>query len=459
MLLKIKVIIASVLDVLILVYFFLTIFIAFFGGFSVAIFEHEVSATSVYKPVSTLLVLFVLKLFTADFKKEFEKNKMLTLGTLLIIILLCEGLARVYYSFFVPQDLAWASENLVMKRTPNPDHLFGIDTIRLSKNKKITYEYTPGVRGHLEYWPKDVLLNINQLGFRDEEEKNYAKDKGKFRIVGIGDSVMMGQGVDFKDTYGEVLENELNRKSQKSGMGIEFEFINLAVGGYNTTMEVETFFQKGISFNPDLVIISYVPNDFDLPNFIIKKENPWVSKKSYAVFYLNKRLKILANTKYGKFLGNAAWKNQKKGLGILGLDMAMWRNTKHSNPIANEYESVPDDYKFMVGIDAYVREMKRLKQKCDELKVPLILVLDVPEAKVIENRENIPIQTATKLGIPIVKDHREVRNFLKERDANLDVNPRFFCVSNEDCHPNKWGHLIKGKKLATFISANHLSPN
>ena len=132
-----------------------------------------------------------------------------------------------------------------------------------------------------------------------------------------------------------MLENELNRKSQERGMDIKFEFINLAVHGYNTTMEVETFFQKGSQFNPDLVIISYVPNDFDLPNFIIKKENPWISKKSYGVFYINKHLEILANTKYGKFLGNAAWKNQKKDWGILGLDVAMWRNVKYGNPIGN----------------------------------------------------------------------------------------------------------------------------
>ena len=293
---------------------------------------------------------------------DIEKNKVLTVGTLLIIMFSCEGLARVYYNLFVPQDLAWASENLVMKRTPDPDHLYGIDTIKLSSNKRITYEYIPGVRGYLENWPKGVLVNINQSGFRDDEEKEYVKDKDKYRIVGIGDSVMMGQGVKFKDSYGEVLEDELNKISQKDKLGVKFEFINLAVGGYNTTMEVETFLKKGILFNPDLVIISYVPNDFDLPNFIIKKENPWVSKKSYAVFYINKRLKVLANTKYGKFLGDTTWKNKKKSLGVFGLDMAMWRNTKSGNPIGNEYEFVPDDYKFMVGVEAYVREMKRLKK-------------------------------------------------------------------------------------------------
>jgi len=258
---------------------------------------------------------------------------------------------------------------------------------------------------------------------------------------------MMGMGVDFEDTYGEVVERELNLRSKENKMDVNFEFINLAVHGYNTTMEVETFFQKGIPFDPDLVVISYVPNDFDLPNFIIKKEDPWMSKKSFAVFYINKRLEILANTKYGKFLGNAAWQNQKQDRGVWGLDMALWRNAKE--------EFVPDDYKFMVGMEAYVREMKRLKQKCDEMKIPLVLVFDVPEEKVVENRERIAIQTARELNIPVIKDYEEVRAFLKEQNTG----PEFFCILSHDCHPNKWGHLIKGKKLASFIYDNDITSN
>tara|TARA_B100000315_G_scaffold156642_1_gene145155 strand:- start:87 stop:1454 length:1368 start_codon:yes stop_codon:yes gene_type:complete len=450
---KIKSTTSSISDFLILVYFFLIFYIILFGGFSIIVVGHEVSATSVYKPVSTLLILFIIKLLVANYKKEIEKKKILLASTLLFMMFISEVLARGYYGFFVPQDLAWASKNLSAKRKPNPDQLFGIDMIRVSSNKKITYEYIPGIKGYAANDPKRVPQSINNLGFIDDEDKTHTKSRGKFRIVGIGDSVMAGQGVHFKDTFGEVLERELNQRLKEEEMGTEVEFINLAVGGYNTTMEVETFFQKGIKFDPDLVIISYVPNDFNLPNFIIKKENPWVSKKSFAIFYINKRLQILANTKYGKFLGNITWQNQKKHLGVVELDMAMWRNKGASNPIGNNYEFVPEEYKFMVGIEAYLREMKRLKQKCDDLKIPLILQLDVPEEKVVENRERIAIQTAKELNIPLIKDHKEVRDFLKKRNAL----PEFFCVSDKDCHPNKWGHLIKGKKLASFIYANYLS--
>ena len=106
-----------------------------------------------------------------------------------------------------------------------------------------------------------------------------------------------------------------------------------------------------------------------------------------------------------------------------GLDMALWRNAKE--------EFVPDDYKFMVGMEAYVREMKRLKQKCDEMKIPLVLVFDVPEEKVVENRERIAIQTARELNIPVIKDYEEVRAFLKEQNTG----PEFFCILSHDCHP------------------------
>ena len=147
----------------------------------------------------------------------------------------------------------------------------------------------------------------------------------------------------------------------------------------------------------------------------------------------------MAGTKFGKIFTNVTKKNQKKDLGLWGLDMAMWRNVKLENPIGNEYELVPDDYRFMVGIDAYIREMKRLKQKCDELELPLILQFDVPKEKIMEDRENIVIRTAKELNIPIVVDHEEVEKFLKERNAN----PEFFCILRNDCHPNKWGHLIK----------------
>jgi len=153
-------------------------FIIFFGGFSVSIAGNEFSATSVYKPLVSILILFIVKLFVADFKKEVEQKKALLSGTFLAIFFTCEFLARVYYSVFVPQDLFWASKNMVLKRTKSEKFYF-IDAIKLSNNKSITYEFLPSFKGYLEKWPEGILLNINQMGFRDDEEKTFLKDKRK----------------------------------------------------------------------------------------------------------------------------------------------------------------------------------------------------------------------------------------------------------------------------------------
>ena len=122
-LLTIKLLLSYFLDLLILVYFLLIFFIILFGGFSVVIIGQEVSATSVYKPVVSLLVFFLVKLFVADLRKEIEKIKTVLSGTFLLIFFVCEVLSRIYYSAFVPQDLFWASQNMVMPRTSSKKNI------------------------------------------------------------------------------------------------------------------------------------------------------------------------------------------------------------------------------------------------------------------------------------------------------------------------------------------------
>ena len=142
----IKSTISPVSDFLIVVYFFLVFFIILFGGFSIIVVGHEVSATSLHKPVSTLLILFIIKLLVANRKKEIEKKKILLAGTFLFMMFLFEGLARGYYAFFTPQDLASATKNLSIKRKSNPDQLFIIDMIRASDNKKLPMSISPALK-------------------------------------------------------------------------------------------------------------------------------------------------------------------------------------------------------------------------------------------------------------------------------------------------------------------------
>jgi lysophospholipase L1-like esterase len=128
---------------------------------------------------------------------------------------------------------------------------------RLSRNKKMGYEPTPGYK-----FKGDNLLfhdyrgeETNRLGFRDVDH-SLRKAKGTFRILVLGDSISIGLYIKkYSETFPFLLEKNLLDKSK------EVEVINMGVVGYNTLQEVEMLKERGLPFKPDLVLISYCLND------------------------------------------------------------------------------------------------------------------------------------------------------------------------------------------------------
>jgi lysophospholipase L1-like esterase len=127
---------------------------------------------------------------------------------------------------------------------------------RLSTNPKIGYEPVPD----LDYDGKslhfyDYRGASNSLGYRDYEHER-SKPDGRYRIAVIGDSIAAGHYIPKSEQmFSSVLEAELKNK------GIDAEVMNFAVSGYNTQQEVETLAEKGLAFDPDLVLVSYCLND------------------------------------------------------------------------------------------------------------------------------------------------------------------------------------------------------
>ena len=78
----------------------------------------------------------------------------------------------------------------------------------------------------------------------------------------MGDSTTAGNGVpDLDKTYTKQLEKLLNTHNTT---GIHYEVLNMGVGGYHTMQEIETLRVKGLKYNPDLVLVTFCVNDFDL---------------------------------------------------------------------------------------------------------------------------------------------------------------------------------------------------
>lgn len=56
--------------------------------------------------------------------------------------------------------------------------------------------------------------------------------------------------------------------------------------GYNTVMEVESFKVKGLAYRPDIVLLDYVDNDLDPPNFVPQDQSYWTAPRPFLLALL-----------------------------------------------------------------------------------------------------------------------------------------------------------------------------
>jgi len=134
--------------------------------------------------------------------------------------------------------------------------------VSLSTNKILVYELKPNLE--MDFGRK--RLKTNSKGMRESKEFPLEKDPSTIRIVGVGDSGMFGWNIHQGENYMDVLEDNLGRRDGS------YETLNLAVPGYNTYQEVEMVAAKGLAYDPDIVVVSWCDNDFNIPFFLFEKK-------------------------------------------------------------------------------------------------------------------------------------------------------------------------------------------
>lgn len=148
-------------------------------------------------------------------------------------------------------------------QSDNPHPMAAI--IDVSTNLNLVFELRPGL--DMKFGHRTV--RTNRQGMRSDVDYTEEKPADTVRIVGLGDSGMFGWGVEQGEEYMAVLERLLNERQD----GRRYEVLNLGVPGYNTQLEVESLFHKGLKFNPDVVVLGWCINDFQLPFFILERED------------------------------------------------------------------------------------------------------------------------------------------------------------------------------------------
>ena len=125
----------------------------------------------------------------------------------------------------------------------------------LSSNPLLGYELVPFFESNASGPMFDFAGKANSLGFRDRDHP-LVKPKGVYRVLVLGDSIVQGLYVpSSRDILTAVLERALLEQ------GDSVEVLNFGVSGYNTRQEVEMLREKGLPFNPDLVVLVFCVND------------------------------------------------------------------------------------------------------------------------------------------------------------------------------------------------------
>jgi len=374
--------------------------------------------------------------------RRFAMRLTLVLASTVVTLLLAEGIIRLVHYF--GEDRRPLEVRLQSARAQAwiSRHALTLgDMVQPSRYPGIVYELRPNVRGRFMGQP----VVTNSQGLHDNEYSLH-KEPGTFRIVGVGDSSLFGWGVPFEDSGLKVLERRLNEKSHAQ----KFEVINFGVPGYNTAMEAETFVRRCLEYSPDLVLLNFNTNDYDVPDFMRLPQNLGTLRRSYVF--------DLAYSVYEGVMGLAG--EQPPPFDFRNRSTAL-RMAAH----LDDDPALPPEYRYMVGEKGVVRALERLSDAARERGIPFI-VFDVKgypgldpgyvRDELRDGQRELLERESRRLGFHFLNTYSYYMEYLHAHpEANLRT---VFAVSEVDGHPNTLAHSINAQAIFDYLVAHKLIP-
>lgn len=339
-----------------------------------------------------------------------KRQSLFKIITILFGILIGAIIAEIGFRFYHSLQYDDLKEIAAEKRPPiqepNKELKLG-QIIQLSANPKIIYELIPSSTYHF----KKTSVTTNKFGFRGKEFPIIKEEKTK-RIIGLGDSVMFGWGIEQEDIYLSRLEAHLNKSDS-----VHFEIINTGVPGYNTVMELATLKEKFDLEAVDLVLLNFVPNDFDLPDFIRKKPDYWGTKKSFIL----QQFEDYAG--FDKRLRTAPFDKENFGF-------------------QRDSSKVPAEYRNMVGQSSFQKAVTELKDLSKKYGFRVIVFPQNPTSPLPTFVQTL----CTEFAFETVQLESYWMDYKQKNPAAE------WSLSETDFHPSKHGHFVLAKALEEKIS-------
>jgi hypothetical protein len=155
--------------------------------------------------------------------------------------------------------------------------------------------YPSNPRGYFDAG-NSIDHEFNSVGWRDMEHA-LEKPANTYRVLGLGDSYLYGQGVRYSDICLTRLQQLLQATSPP---GITVETINTGISGFNTENERDSLAARGLQYEPDLVIVHFVLNDIEP----VRKDGPYWRKGDLFLSLRNTSTVML----YRPFTNKVIWR-------------------------------------------------------------------------------------------------------------------------------------------------------
>ncbi len=345
---------------------------------------------------------------------------LLLAGSLLVALALVEVILRLHYSLTYSGTL----EDLSSQIPPSGTEVELGDMLAISVHPRMVYQLKP----HLDVRYKGVEVVTNALGFR---EATLPQPKGPetIRIVGIGDSVMFGQGVEESQRYMDVLERRLGETFQEAS----WETVTLAISGYNLMTEIGVLEEYGLRYEPDLVIYGYVGNDLCLPNFVSLRQSVWSFDSFIAYYWRRSGVEETLHARQKVALESGGVNPQE----VLRIDRDLF---------AERYCSAgnfPPEYRHLVGLESFTQALQDFAKIGREHDIPTIFMSYGGPAKAGE--------FVLPEGIHFIDLRRLYGRYLG-RHGYATLGESDLVLSEADKHPSAKAHRIIGTALAERLA-------
>ncbi len=260
---------------------------------------------------------------------------------------------------------------------------------------------------------------LNSVGWRDDEHR-LVKPKGTYRILGIGDSYLFGQGVKPQDRCLDRLGDLLRKQYPQQTV----ETINAGQLAYNTALEARALRICGMEYRPDLVILYFVPNDVEADIY---------SKKAKVEFFTEFTTGSLATDWMSQH--SEVWALFNRSIG------GWWRGRAYIRDSIGSFTSDPDKW------NSCRVELDDIVHTCRDNEARLLIVA-------------FPFFYQLNGQYPFQPIHDRLREYCEKtgvafvdlRDDYRQYSGPELWVHPTDQHPNEVAHRIAAESAAKYVT-------